>query len=95
MQFKVGVPGGMPTLPFMWVGGMYLMAELPRIKFEIGFLSMLTLIFITLKLTHYIDWSWWWVLCPIWGFWALVIVVVGLVLFFMGVYEMGVLKDWW
>jgi len=27
---------------------------------------MLTLIFIVLKLTGNIDWSWWWVLSPIW-----------------------------
>ena len=31
-----------------------------------GFLSLLTLLFIGLKLTNYIDWSWWWVLAPIW-----------------------------
>jgi hypothetical protein len=30
------------------------------------FLSILTLIFITLKLTGYIAWSWWWVLSPLW-----------------------------
>ncbi|WP_339060069.1 hypothetical protein [Tepidibacillus marianensis] len=28
----------------------------------VGFLGLLTLIFITLKLTGVIDWSWWWVL---------------------------------
>jgi hypothetical protein len=30
-----------------------------------GFVQILTLIFITLKLTNYIDWSWWWVFSPI------------------------------
>ena len=30
------------------------------------FLGILTLIFITLKLTGYITWSWWWVLSPVW-----------------------------
>lgn len=30
------------------------------------FLSALTVLFIGLKLTRYIDWSWWWVLSPIW-----------------------------
>lgn len=30
----------------------------------IGFTGALQLIFITLKLMHYIDWSWWWVLSP-------------------------------
>jgi ABC-type antimicrobial peptide transport system permease subunit len=29
-----------------------------------GFLSALTLVFIALKLTDYIDWSWWLVLMP-------------------------------
>lgn len=31
-----------------------------------GFLGLLTLIFITLKLTGVIAWSWWWVLAPLW-----------------------------
>lgn len=31
----------------------------------IGFFGLLTLIFITLKLTGYIDWSWWLVLLPL------------------------------
>lgn len=30
-----------------------------------GFLSVLTLIFITLQLTEMIDWSWWFVLSPL------------------------------
>ena len=33
----------------------------------IGFFGLLAIVFITLKLTNYIDWSWWWVLSPIWG----------------------------
>ena len=32
----------------------------------IGFLGLLTILFIGLKLTGYITWSWWWVLAPIW-----------------------------
>ena len=36
-------------------------------------LGLLTLIFVLLKLTHVISWSWWWVLSP-------VIVPVGFVL---------------
>jgi hypothetical protein len=32
----------------------------------IGFIGLLTLLFIGLKLTHYIDWSWLWVLSPLW-----------------------------
>ena len=36
---------------------------------KIGFLGLLTLVFIVLKLTHYIDWSWLWVLSPLWLGW--------------------------
>lgn len=32
----------------------------------IGFVGLLTIVFITLKLLGYIDWSWWWILSPIW-----------------------------
>lgn len=32
----------------------------------IGFLGLLTILFIGLKLTGYITWSWGWVLGPIW-----------------------------
>ena len=32
----------------------------------IGFFGALTLIFIVLKLTGNITWSWWWVLSPLW-----------------------------
>lgn len=32
----------------------------------VGFLGLLTIAFVVLKLTHYIDWSWWWVLSPVW-----------------------------
>lgn len=32
----------------------------------IGFFGLLTLLFIGLKLTGYIDWSWLWVLSPLW-----------------------------
>lgn len=31
----------------------------------IGFAGALTIVFIVLKLTGVIDWSWWWVLSPI------------------------------
>jgi len=33
---------------------------------EIGFCGLLGLLFIALKLTHFIDWSWAWVLAPLW-----------------------------
>jgi len=42
----------------------------------IGTLGVLGLLFITLKLTKVIDWSWWWVLSPYWGGIALAIIIV-------------------
>lgn len=45
----------------------------------IGFVGLLTIVFIVLKLTEVIDWNWWWVLSPLWiGFAA---VIVGLIIF--------------
>ena len=32
----------------------------------IGFTGLLTILFVGLKLTGYINWSWWWVLSPLW-----------------------------
>jgi hypothetical protein len=32
----------------------------------IGFTGLLTVLFVGLKLTGHITWSWWWVLSPIW-----------------------------
>ncbi|HPB34021.1 MAG TPA: hypothetical protein PLW61_04605 [Caldisericia bacterium] len=47
-----------------------------------SFFSLLTLLFIGLKLTNYIDWSWWWVLAPLWMPLTLVLVFL---LFFIGI----------
>ena len=45
----------------------------------IGFVGLLTIVFIVLKLTGFIGWSWVWVLSPIW------VTVVVWVLFFVGI----------
>lgn len=49
-----------------------------------GFTGLLTIVFIVLKLTHMIDWSWWWVLSPIWILVALILLIL-LVAFLIGV----------
>lgn len=46
----------------------------------IGFVGALTILFIALKLTGYINWSWLWVLSPIWI--TAGVVILFLVLFF-------------
>lgn len=40
----------------------------------VGFAGLLTIAFIVLKLCKVIDWSWWWVTCPLWGPISLVII---------------------
>lgn len=46
----------------------------------IGFAGLLTVLFIGLKLTGAITWSWWWVLSPLWIGWAIVLLIVAIAL---------------
>lgn len=46
----------------------------------IGFFGLLGILFIALKLTGYIDWSWWWVTAPLWGGLVLIFAVLFVVL---------------
>jgi hypothetical protein len=46
----------------------------------VSFLGILTALFVGLKLTNYIDWSWWWILSPIWIPICLVIIGFGIFL---------------
>lgn len=41
----------------------------------IGFVGLLTIAFVVLKLCKVIDWSWWWVASPVWISAALVVAV--------------------
>jgi len=41
-----------------------------------GFTSLLTVLFIGLKLTGHISWSWWWVFSPLWIGLAIIILVL-------------------
>ena len=45
----------------------------------IGFGTVLFLIFMILKLTGNIDWSWWWVTSPLWIPLTLGIVILGII----------------
>lgn len=38
----------------------------PSANSGISLLGVLTIVFIVLKLTHIITWTWWWVLAPLW-----------------------------
>ena len=45
----------------------------------IGFSGLLTILFIGLKLTNHIDWSWWWVLSPIWISLSFIILLIAFI----------------
>lgn len=52
---------------------------------KVGFLGLLTILFIALRLTDNIDWSWWWVLSPLWIPWAIVIGGAAVAFFIAGI----------
>ncbi len=51
-------------------------------RMKIGFTSLLAIVFIALKLTNHIAWSWVWVLSP---FWISIILVVIITIFLKAV----------
>lgn len=61
-----------------------------------NFLGLLAIVFITLKLTGHIDWSWWWVLAPLWVVpVAIIVIILGII---VGAIILGagmVLLEWW
>lgn len=45
----------------------------------VGFPALLFLVFLVLKLTNVIDWSWWWVTSPLWvGLLVIPILFIGI-----------------
>jgi hypothetical protein len=46
----------------------------------IGFAELLAIVFIVLKLTKVITWSWWWVTAPLWIPVAIFVIIVIIVL---------------
>lgn len=51
-----------------------------RVNINLWFFSLLTIVFIVLKLCNVINWSWWWVLAPTWIPMSIVAVIVVVVL---------------
>ena len=47
----------------------------------IGFTGLLTVLFIGLKLTGHITWSWWWVLSPLWISVLLALLLIAVIAF--------------
>lgn len=53
--------------------------------------GVLFIAFFILKLTHAIDWSWWWVTAPLWGLLALF--VLFLVAFIISIETLNIFND--
>lgn len=56
-----------------------------------GFCDLLGLLFIALKLTNMIDWSWWYVLMPLYLPPTIIALIIGIVLFVSIIIIAGVL----
>lgn len=50
-----------------------------------GFFGLLFIVFLVLKLTEIIDWSWWWVTAPLWGPALFALIVVAFMYTFFSV----------
>ncbi len=60
----------------------------------IGVCGLLFVLFVGLKLTEVIDWSWWWVTAPLWGGFALVVAIVcgGFALAYVGIFGLTLIQ---
>jgi hypothetical protein len=59
----------------------------------VGFGGLLFLVFLVLKLTGVIAWSWWWVTAPLWVPFLLLILIFAVGGFTVGVLESKAKKD--
>jgi membrane protein YdbS with pleckstrin-like domain len=53
---------------------------------SVSYTGVLTLIFVVLKLCNVINWSWWWVFCPIWISFVLgafLIIILGIIVVYL------------
>ncbi len=55
------------------------MANKVKVTVPFPFFGLLFLLFLGLKLTGSIGWSWWWVFAPLWGFPVVAITILVIV----------------
>jgi hypothetical protein len=53
----------------------------------IGLACAVFIVFLVLKLTGYIDWSWWWITAPLWGGLVLAIAIFIIIFLFMLIFD--------
>lgn len=64
---------------FIQIQGEIVMASSSSSSGGIGVVGLLGVVFVALKLTGYINWSWWYVTLPFWGGLVLVLVILAIV----------------
>jgi len=57
------------------------MSKLETQNKSISFWGLLIILFVGLKLTGNITWSWWWILSPLWISMAVILIIVLVVIF--------------
>lgn len=57
----------------------------------IGSFHLLGIVFMVLKLTDVIDWSWFWVTLPFWAGWGL---IVGIIVFIFLIWLIAITLSW-
>lgn len=62
-------------------------------KASFGILDALLIVFIVLKLCGVINWSWWWVLSPIW-LPLVIILIIAFVIWFKDTFDNPSDNDW-
>lgn len=55
--------------------------------------TLLTVLFVALKLTGVISWSWWWVVSPLWISWGLIIILFTTGVLFLGVHKAYTMRN--
>jgi hypothetical protein len=50
----------------------------------ISFPVLLFIVFLVLKLTNYIDWSWWWITAPLWLPAGICVLILAIAYFILG-----------
>jgi len=54
-----------------------------------GVFGLLGVVFVVLKLTHVIDWSWWYVTLPFWGWIPVMLIVLAVCVFIVALEGKG------